>query len=49
MRAAAARLVRLGVEEPDRVLGAVARSAVERALSGARPLPRGPHGPVEGP
>ena len=34
--AAAARLARLGVEEPDAVLGAVARSALERALSGAR-------------
>ena len=36
LAAAAARLVRLGVEDPDAVLGPVARSALERALLHAR-------------
>lgn len=36
MQAAAARLSRLGVEDPDAVLGPVARSALERALLRAR-------------
>ncbi len=34
---AAARLAAIGVESPARVLGPVARSALERALSAARP------------
>jgi hypothetical protein len=41
MQAAAARLVRLGVEDPDAVLGPVARSALERALLRARRPGRG--------
>jgi predicted short-subunit dehydrogenase-like oxidoreductase (DUF2520 family) len=36
VRAAAARLARLGIEEPDMVLGPMARSALERALGSAR-------------
>jgi predicted short-subunit dehydrogenase-like oxidoreductase (DUF2520 family) len=36
LQAAAGRLVRLGVEDPDAVLGPVARSALERALLRAR-------------
>jgi predicted short-subunit dehydrogenase-like oxidoreductase (DUF2520 family) len=36
MRTAAAALVRLGVEDPDAVLGPVARSALEHALLRAR-------------
>ena len=36
VRAAATRLARLGVEEPDAVLGPMARSALERALGSAR-------------
>ena len=36
LAAAAARLVRLGVDDPDAVLGPVARSALERALLHAR-------------
>jgi predicted short-subunit dehydrogenase-like oxidoreductase (DUF2520 family) len=41
LQAAAARLVRLGVEDPDAVLGPVARSALERALLRARRPGRG--------
>lgn len=36
VRSAAARLIALGVDEPDHVLGPVARSALERALGDAR-------------
>lgn len=36
VRTAAARMIRLGVEDPDAVLGPVARSALEQALAGAR-------------
>lgn len=36
IHAAAARLARLGVDDPDAVLGPVARSALERVLAGAR-------------
>jgi predicted short-subunit dehydrogenase-like oxidoreductase (DUF2520 family) len=36
LQTAAARLSRLGVEDPDAVLGPVARSALERALLRAR-------------
>ena len=36
VRGAAARLARLGVEDADLVLGPMARSALERALGGAR-------------
>jgi predicted short-subunit dehydrogenase-like oxidoreductase (DUF2520 family) len=39
VRAAAARLAAIGVEQPDAVLGPVARSALERALGGARQVP----------
>jgi predicted short-subunit dehydrogenase-like oxidoreductase (DUF2520 family) len=41
MQAAAAQLLRLGVEDPDAVLGPVARSALERALLRARRPGRG--------
>ena len=41
MHAAAAQLVRLGVDDPDAVLGPVARSALERALLRARRPGRG--------
>jgi predicted short-subunit dehydrogenase-like oxidoreductase (DUF2520 family) len=41
VQAASARLVRLGVEDPDAVLGPVARSALERALLRARRPGRG--------
>ncbi|RIX30240.1 DUF2520 domain-containing protein [Amnibacterium setariae] len=36
LRAASAALARLGIDEPDAVLGPVARSALERALLSAR-------------
>ncbi len=36
LQTAAAQLLRLGVEDPDAVLGPVARSALERALLRAR-------------
>jgi predicted short-subunit dehydrogenase-like oxidoreductase (DUF2520 family) len=36
VRTAAARLSGLGVEDPDAVLGPMARSALERALENAR-------------
>lgn len=39
MQEAATRLVRLGVEDPDAVLGPIARSALERALLRAARLP----------
>jgi hypothetical protein len=39
--AAAAQLARLGVDDPDAVLGPVARSALERALLRARRPGRG--------
>jgi predicted short-subunit dehydrogenase-like oxidoreductase (DUF2520 family) len=41
MQVAAARLVRLGIDDPDAVLGPVARSALERALLRARRPGRG--------
>jgi predicted short-subunit dehydrogenase-like oxidoreductase (DUF2520 family) len=41
LQAAAAGLVRLGVDDPDAVLGPVARSALERALLRARRPGRG--------
>ena len=41
LQTAAGRLVRLGVEDPDAVLGPVARSALERALLRARRPGRG--------
>jgi predicted short-subunit dehydrogenase-like oxidoreductase (DUF2520 family) len=41
VRSAAARLAALGVDDPDAVLGPVARSALERALGNARrPAPQ---------
>lgn len=42
MQEAATRLVRLGVEDPDAVLGPIARSALERALLRAARLPPPP-------